>query len=99
MSTDLGGALAPPGAEELLREGRQHESAGRVVEAIECYAGAVDLGGPEIGAPTLAEALRRLGVLHHLRAEPNVARDLCRRSYQVAVEAGAAELAAEALNA
>ncbi len=84
---------------ELLDEGRYHDLRGRPGEAMGCYAAAIDLtvsgGEPRV----LAEALRRLGVLHHLRAEPEIARDLCQRSCDVAVKAEASELGAEACNA
>jgi tetratricopeptide (TPR) repeat protein len=66
---------------------------------MECYATVIDLTADGKELRLRAEALRRLGVLHHLRAEPEVARDLCRRSRDVAVEAGADDLAADACNA
>jgi tetratricopeptide (TPR) repeat protein len=92
-------ALASSSAEELLREGRGHDLGCRAAEAMECYAAVIDLtaGGEE--PRVRAEALRRLAVLHHLRAEPEVARDLCQRSRDVAVEAQAVDLAADASNA
>jgi putative nucleotidyltransferase with HDIG domain len=70
-----------------------------VVEALQCYTSAIEAaerdGEPEI----LAEALRRLGVVHHYRNEPALARELCERSYQSATKLGGRVLAAEALNA
>jgi tetratricopeptide (TPR) repeat protein len=86
-------------AESLLREGRRHDLGGRPAEAMECYAAVIDLTADGREHRTRAEALRRLGVLHHLRAEPDVARDLCQRSCDIAVEAGAGDLAADASNA
>ena len=47
----------------------------------------------------LAEALRRCGVIHHLRHEPAPARELCGRSREVALAHGDQVLAAEAINA
>ncbi len=46
----------------------------------------------------LAEALRRLAVVRHQRNESAQARDLCRRSYEVAQATGDDLLTAEALN-
>jgi putative nucleotidyltransferase with HDIG domain len=46
----------------------------------------------------LAEALRRLAVLRHHRSDSQKARELCRRSYEVAGKIGNEVLAAEALN-
>src|SRR5919205_577380 len=85
-------------ANQLLEEGRTHELSGRSSEAMECYAAAIDLTATSGEPRVRAEALRRLGVLHHLRAEPEVASDLCRRSRDVAVGIGAEDLAADATN-
>jgi tetratricopeptide (TPR) repeat protein len=64
-----------------------------------CYAAVIDVtaDGSEVRLRT--EALRRLAVLHHLRAEPEVARDLCRQSVELAAKAGLSDLAADASNA
>jgi tetratricopeptide (TPR) repeat protein len=99
MGTQLGGTLDSGSAEELLREGQRHDLGCRTGDAMECYAGVLDLtaGGEE--ARVRAEALRRLGVLHHVRAEPQIAKELCERSYALASEIGADDLAAEASNA
>ena len=92
-------ATLPAGsAEELLEEGRAHELAGRSGEAMECYAAVVDLTAAG-DQRARAEALRRLSVVHHLRAEPETAADLCRRSRAAALAAGAQDLAADADNA
>lgn len=99
MGNHPGSALPSGGAEQLLQEGRHQDLACRPAEAMACYAAAIDLtaGG---GEPRVrAEALRRLGVLHHLRAEPEIARDLCKTSCEVALQAGADDLAADACNA
>jgi tetratricopeptide (TPR) repeat protein len=63
---------------------------------MECYAAVIELTGD---SRLRAEALRRLAVLHHLRAEHEVARELCQRSFELAVQAGADDLAADASNA
>lgn len=99
MGNHPGSALSSESAEQLLQEGRHQDLACRRAEAMACYAAAIDLtaGG---GQPRVrAEALRRLGVLHHLRAEPEIARDLCKTSCDVALQAGADDLAADACNA
>ena len=93
------GMLLDQNERQLLEEGRQHELAGRSTEAMECYAAIIDLAGVEGDQQARAEALRCLSVLHHLRAEQDVAAELCRRSRAVAIEAGVADLAAEADNA
>jgi tetratricopeptide (TPR) repeat protein len=94
---DLPLLVGTPG--QLLDEGCNHELGGRSGQAMECYAAAVDLTSNSREQRVRAEALRRLGVLHHLRAEPEVASDLCRKSRETALEAGASNLAAEASNA
>jgi tetratricopeptide (TPR) repeat protein len=99
MGNHTGSALASSSAEELLREGRGHDLGCRATEAMECYAAVIDLTASGEEPRVRAEALRRLAVLHHLRAEPEIARDLCRRSRDVAVEAQAVDLAADASNA
>jgi tetratricopeptide (TPR) repeat protein len=99
MGHQLGSASSSGSAEQLLQEGRHHDLAGRAAEAMACYAAAIDLttGGEE--PRVRAEALRRLGVLHHMRAEPAIARDLCHRASETALLAGAEDLAADACNA
>jgi putative nucleotidyltransferase with HDIG domain len=70
-----------------------------MAEAVQCYESAIEAatGDGEPGA--LAEALRRLGVLHHHRDLPALARELCQRSYTTALEIHNSVLAAEAMNA
>jgi tetratricopeptide (TPR) repeat protein len=99
MGKQLGHTLGYASVEELLREGRGHDLGCRPVDAMECYAAVIDLtaGGEE--PRVRSEALRRLAVLHHVRAEPEIARDLCHRSREVAVRANADDLAADASNA
>ena len=90
----------PPASVALtaLRDGREHEHAGRVPEAIRAYRTAIDLATQRSEGLVLAEALRRLGGVRRRRHEMDEAVRLCRRSYDVASEAGNSLLAAEALN-
>lgn len=96
MGTQLGSVVDPDRVEQLLGDGRLHDLGCRSAQAMECYAAVIELSSD---ARLRAEALRRLGVLHHQRAEPDVARELCERSCDVAAEAGATDLAADAFNA
>ena len=89
----------PRRAGELLRDGRTHERSGCMAEAVQCYEAAIQAAARDAERGTLAEALRRLGVVRHHQNESALARDLCERSYRMATEAGDSVLAAEALNA
>jgi tetratricopeptide (TPR) repeat protein len=84
---------------DLLREGRAFDLACRPEEAMECYGAVIDLTADGQEPRVRAEALRRLAVLHHVRAELEIARELCSRSREVALEANANDLAADASNA
>jgi putative nucleotidyltransferase with HDIG domain len=86
-------------AEDFLRDGRTHERAGCIDEAVQCYQAAIEAAEREAKRGTQAEALRRLGVVHHHRNERALARELCERSFRMATEVGDQVLAAEALNA
>src|ERR1044071_7076484 len=66
------GALLVRSARQLLDEGRRHEMAGQSSLAVECYAAVIDYNGSDKDQRAHAEALRRLAVLHHLRAESGV---------------------------
>ena len=85
------------GAEALITA-RECERGGRLTEAIEEYERAIVAAERASDAALLAEALRRLAILRRHRDEPGRARELCRRSYDVARETGNDVLAAEALN-
>jgi putative nucleotidyltransferase with HDIG domain len=85
-------------AEELIRDARTRERDGCIPEAMEGYRAAIAIATTDGPQRALAEALRRLAVLHHHREEAAAARDLCRRSYDVAETLGDDVLAAEALN-
>jgi putative nucleotidyltransferase with HDIG domain len=67
--------------------------------AVDCYSRAIELAERDGERAILAEALRRLGVVHHRRDQPALGRELCQRSQQTAREIGDDILAAEALNA
>ena len=99
MGNHPGNVPSSDSAEQLLQEGRHHDLAGRPAEAMACYAAAIDLTASSDDARVRAEALRRLAVLHHIRAEPEIARALCQRSCDTAIGAGADDLAADACNA
>jgi putative nucleotidyltransferase with HDIG domain len=81
----------------LLADAVRLDREGRVVEASERYRAIIS--GTASPDPTFAEALRRLGVIHHRRNEPAAARELCTRSFDVAKALCNDRLAAEALNA
>jgi len=85
-------------AADALSAARECERGGRLTEAIEQYESAIAAAESVDDAPVLAEALRRLAILRRHRDEPTRARELCRRSYELAREIGNDVLAAEALN-
>lgn len=85
-------------ASDLIGLGRSHEQAGRLGRARDAYARAADTARDELDAEAEAEALRRLGVVHHLRHEESAATKACQASHSVAIAAGRRQLAAEALN-
>jgi putative nucleotidyltransferase with HDIG domain len=70
-----------------------------MAEAVQCYQAAIEAAGRDGERSVLAEALRRLAVVHYHRDLPELARELCQHSYQTAKDVGDAVLAAEALNA
>lgn len=84
-------------AAALLEEAVRLDRQGRIAEAGERYQAIV--GSDSVPEPVLAEALRRLGVIHHRRNEPLQARDCCGRSLDLASELQDDKLTAEALNA
>jgi tetratricopeptide (TPR) repeat protein len=88
-----------PSASDLLRLGQTHERGGAMAEALQAYAAAIESAERNGDQGVLAEALRRMGVVHHHRNEGDVARSLCQRSYETAIALGTPVLAAEALNA
>src|SRR5688500_15102781 len=92
------GSTGPRRPVVLLNEAREHERAGRVIEAIRCYESAIENADAALDGPVLAEALRRLGVVRRRRHEYDQAIALCERSYEIAIARNDGLLAAEALN-
>ena len=101
------GALARPltaparRAERLaafLRQGREHERAGRLTEALEVYGAVATAADETRDGKVLAESLRRAAGIRRRRNEPSEALALYQRSYDVARSIDDAALAAEALN-
>ena len=86
-------------AAALLRDAQEQERAGCITESIQRYHAAIETAERDAQPAVLAEALRRLGAVHHHRNEPALARELCDRSYATAMQLGNVTLAAEALNA
>lgn len=83
-------------ATELLAEGIAHQLAGRLRDAAECFALAMDAATAAGDAAPLAEGLRRLGIVHHLQGETATGIHYCELSRELAANASAARLAAEA---
>lgn len=86
-----------PGA-RLLAWARSHERVAGVQEAIESYEYAIGVAEQSGESEVLAEALRRLAIQRLHQDEVALARNLCRRSYEVALQIGDQRLTAEALN-
>ena len=89
---------APSGAVVFLGEARDRERAGRIADAIARYESAIATAERSGDRAVLSEALRRLAILQHHRADSARARELSRRAYEVAREMSHDLLAAEALN-
>lgn len=70
-----------------------------MAEALQCYSAAIEAAERASDRAIVAESLRRLGVVRHRCNEPALARELCERSHEMAVDIGETVLAAEALNA
>ncbi|HEX5438427.1 MAG TPA: HD domain-containing phosphohydrolase [Gemmatimonadaceae bacterium] len=85
-------------AGNLLSDAQAHERAGHMAEALGCYEGAIATAEESGERVVLAEALRRLAIMCHHRNDQPRARELGRRSHEVAIAADHALLAAEALN-
>ena len=95
---DVRGPAVPRRGAQWLEEARDVERAGCIPEAMERYQLAIT-AAEQHGEPLVqAEALRRLAVLHHHRNETDRARELGRRSYELAMRVDNVVLAAEALN-
>ncbi len=87
------GRATPAG---LLAEGKAHQVAGRLCEAEECFALALDGATETNDGAAMSEALRRLGILHHLQGGTVHGVHYCERSRDVAMGSSNRVLAAEA---
>jgi putative nucleotidyltransferase with HDIG domain len=88
--------LRPAG--DQLRKGRAHDRAGRLDDAVAAYERALEVAEKSGEWAVLAEAQRRLSVIHHRRNNPSAAHELCKLSYEGALAMGDLTLAGEALN-
>jgi putative nucleotidyltransferase with HDIG domain len=86
-------------AADRLAEARVLERQGQMAPALAAYEEAIVTAERTGEEQTLAEALRRLAILHHHRDAPEVARVLCHRSLETARRLEDRGLVAEALNA
>ncbi len=84
-------------AARLLENALVHAQEGRASEAIGALGCCIEIARTTGEQAALAQALRRLAVLRHLRGEEG-ARALSRESYDVAILLGSRTLAAEAEN-
>lgn len=96
--TTVATPTTPPAARDLAERGLDIERKGDVAGAMTSYRDAIAAAQAEADPRTLAVALRRLAVLHHHANEPDEARRLAERSYEVALSLGDPVLAAEAQN-
>ncbi len=87
-------------AADVLHEARARERGGEasLTDLVAGYESAISAAEHTGEGAVLAEALRRLAVVHHRRNQSAEARQLCRRSFAEARGAGNDVLAAEALN-
>jgi putative nucleotidyltransferase with HDIG domain len=85
-------------ARQVLQEARAHDDAGRLADAGQGYAGAIEAATGEGDQSVLVEALRRLGVVRYRQGETEEARELFGRSHATALAGGDQIAAAEALN-
>lgn len=86
------------GAASFLEAALAADVAGRLDEAVRLYTLADDAAERAQNAAIRAEALRRMAIAHHRRADGSIARTLCQRSHRIASAAGEELLAAQALN-
>src|SRR6266850_888502 len=70
-----------------------------MAEALQCYGAAIQAAERASERAILAESLRRSGIVQHRRSQPALARELCERSHNIAMDMDDPVLAAEALNA
>lgn len=93
-----GGTPAASLAERLLHEAREHDAGGRPLEAIRCYTLVIEGASEVTDGRLLAEASRRLAMIHFGRHQHAIALELLGRSVTVATMLGDDALTAEALN-
>jgi len=96
--TDQRSVASPLRPTDLLEQGRSEERAGNIAAAQNAYESALGLAEAERDQIVVAQLLRHLGLLHHHRGDSTRARELCTRSYHVALGFGDRSLAAFALN-
>ena len=83
---------------DLLHRAREQERAGCIAEAKSCYRDAIAEAARTGEWAIEAEALRRVGALHHIHGQLPEAREACDLSHAIAARNGDRVLAAEALN-
>jgi tetratricopeptide (TPR) repeat protein len=88
--------MSPSSPTDLLGEGRTHQLGGRLGDAAECFALAVDVAAASGDHAAIAEGWRRLGIVHHLRGETSTGLHYCERSRDAAIASQHPLLAAEA---
>src|SRR5690242_12080125 len=71
-------------APELLRLARERQAAGQLLDAADGYATTAAAAEREGDGNTLAQALRLLAVVLHIRGDSSRARALCARSSAIA---------------
>jgi putative nucleotidyltransferase with HDIG domain len=98
MKAESTDTAAPTSPAEWLEKGRREERAGNMPAAESAYQSARALADGTGDQVTLSTVLRHIALLHHQRGEPAEAGTLARRAYDIALAAGARELAAHALN-
>src|SRR5882724_10660004 len=81
-----------------IQAAREREQAGCLAEAITYYEAAIVAAKRRGESALWAEALRRLAAVRHRRDECAEAQELCRQSYDIALQIGDRMPAAEALN-
>ena len=83
---------------DLLHRAREQERAGCIAEAKNCYRDAIAEAARTGEWAIEAEALRRVGALHHIHGQLAEAREACEQSHGIALRNADRVLAAEALN-
>src|ERR1041384_4380750 len=88
----------PPESALAIQAAREPARAGCLPEAIRYHEPAIAAARRSGEQSLWAEALRRLAAVRHRRDECGEARDLCRQSYEIALQIGDRLLGAAALN-